>query len=93
MADFLSSTFNISDSAPFSIYPNPAQDYIQIDSDSQWMQLSIYNELGQLVYYHEGNSNLNDNRFDISHLDSGLYHILIREEDNGQARRSSFVKG
>jgi hypothetical protein len=92
VADFLSSTFDISDSEPLIVYPNPAQDYIQIDTNSRSVYLSIYNELGQLVYYQEGISNLNDNSFDISHLDSGLYHMVIREEDKGQARRSSFIK-
>jgi len=54
-------------------YPNPAQDFIKLQSDSELEQLSIYSMTGQLLKEH---NNLNTfNQIDISYLKNGIYLI------------------
>lgn len=56
-----------------NIYPNPAQNFIQWQSDSELAQLSIYSMTGQLL---EEYRNLNTiNQIDISYLNNGIYLI------------------
>lgn len=59
-----------------NIYPNPAQDYIQIDSELKGIEVSIYNELGQKVAFEfwEGD------QIDIDYLKSGYYIIELRKD-------------
>lgn len=64
-----------------SIYPNPADDYILIEG-VEFVEAVIYNSLGQKVM------TANDNKIDVSSLDSGLY--LLKLDNN--ITRSIVVK-
>lgn len=56
-------------------YPNPASNYLNINSDTEIIQVDIFNLTGQLVY---GDIN-NQSRIDISHLQKGLYLVNIKD--------------
>jgi len=55
-----------------SIYPNPANEYITLDSDKKFVKIEIYNVLGKCVLSQESHMN---NRIDIHALHSGVYYI------------------
>lgn len=57
----------------FSVYPNPASDYINITSEEKIDNIALYNSLGQLVLEKKGNTI----QLDIEGLKSGLYVLKI----------------
>lgn len=71
----------------FNVFPNPANDKIEVDfeKDSNY-NLSIFNLLGQQVLY----KNSIDNIISIDHLNKGIYFINIYNESNKVSLR--FVK-
>lgn len=68
-----------------NIYPNPAQDYIQIDSkDVQISSVQMYSLIGQEVI--SGKSLVND-RLDISSLNRGVYLLRINSESGSLTKK------
>ncbi len=61
---------DLPDANAFRIYPNPASEYIVIDSRSQSVEVGIYNVAGQMVMH-----SFNESRVDISSLPRGLYFV------------------
>lgn len=68
--------FNINDS--FKIYPNPAKDFINIQTDEEIISITIYSKTGQIVK----NIKTNSKKLDISNIPSGIYTLKI-ETNNG----------
>jgi len=63
------------------LYPNPASDFIHLQSDDKWVKLCIYSITGQLV---EEIRNINNSaNIDISHLEIGIY-LLRTMNINGE---------
>ncbi|KAA2223449.1 T9SS type A sorting domain-containing protein [Chryseobacterium sediminis] len=58
-----------------SVYPNPATDFIQINSLSTVKSIEIYDESGKLI-----KTETNGNRIDVKGLPSGVYMINIKTE-------------
>jgi len=56
----------------FSIYPNPANEFIMLDSDEKFAKIEIYNILGKCVLSQE---NFKNNHIYIHALYSGIYYI------------------
>ncbi|MBI9038846.1 MAG: M20/M25/M40 family metallo-hydrolase [Bacteroidales bacterium] len=54
-----------------TIYPNPAENEINISSPNQINNITIYNYVGQMVY------NRNSTRINIANFDAGVYIIRI----------------
>ncbi len=54
----------------FNVYPNPASEYIRINTKAQSLEVGIYNIAGQLVM-----SSVNETQIDISSLSGGLYFV------------------
>ncbi|MDP2685858.1 MAG: T9SS type A sorting domain-containing protein [Aequorivita sp.] len=69
----------------FKIFPNPASDYLNIQTKASEYNFSIYNSLGQVM-----NANSVENRIDISNLSNGIYFIKI-ETESGSATKK-FIK-
>ncbi|GAB5563852.1 MAG: hypothetical protein Wins2KO_09150 [Winogradskyella sp.] len=61
----------------FKIYPNPAKDYIHIESDELIQEVELYNSVGQLVH-----KKANVNRIAVGHLVSGIYLLKINSSKN-----------
>jgi len=60
----------------FSIYPNPAEDYVQIALNKEGPEsISISNMMGQVVIH--GTLTAQSSRVDLSKLASGMYFIRI----------------
>uniref|UniRef100_UPI0040497D6E DUF7619 domain-containing protein n=2 Tax=Flavobacterium sp. TaxID=239 RepID=UPI0040497D6E len=68
-----------SNSFDFKIYPNPADDFIQIQSNygRNSSSITIFNTLGQLIKDFENPSNI----LDVSFLESGTYFLRIKFGD------------
>lgn len=68
-----------------NIYPNPAQDYIQIDSkDVQISSVQMYSLIGQEVI--SGRSLVN-NRIDTSSLSRGVYVLKVNSESGSLTKK------
>ena len=70
-----------------SIYPNPASEFIRIDSQHPLTQYTIFNQLGVITMQ----GNCGNNEVDISVLNRGLYHIVLKDQ-NGKSFSARFVK-
>jgi hypothetical protein len=70
----------------FSIYPNPTNGLLIINSASTVSEISVYNNLGQLLLTSE-----KTDQVDISSLSDGIYFVKIKAE-NGQTETKKVVK-
>lgn len=73
------------------VYPNPAQNVLQIESPmaGQKFKISIVNLLGSVIM---PSAILNANAIDITHLSSGMYVLTIQDEISGNSITRKFVK-
>ncbi|MDR2084736.1 MAG: Omp28-related outer membrane protein [Bacteroidales bacterium] len=88
-----SATFNvkrkpdgITDNNKTTIYPNPANDYINITDISNVKSINIYNVAGKLVLQSTATNEVN-----ISTLNKGVYFLKLMNNDNTQTN-IKFVK-
>ena len=58
----------------FNVYPNPANDVINIQTENSIKNVAIYNILGKLVYTN------NVETVNVSNLDAGIYLIKVETE-------------
>lgn len=71
------------------IYPNPAQDNVNIDYPGINFSYALFNNLGQLIL--EKSNNYNSASLQINHLAKGVYLLLI-ENSNGAVRKKLIVE-
>lgn len=74
-----SNTNEVANEDLFSVFPNPATDQIQVQSDEQIDELSIYDVTGKLVFTQQTPA-INET-VDVSNLQSGLYILQARIGD------------
>lgn len=72
-----------------SIYPNPAEDKLNIVSESTVNTVKVYNISGSLVY--ENNFNETSISLDVDNLTNGVYVVYI-ETENGLIREKLIIK-
>jgi PKD repeat protein len=73
----------------FEIFPNPASTTLTIQSSTTHPQtLKIVNTLGQVVF--SSTFDVQHSTFDISNLNTGLYHLLL-EDKQGRVQGKKFV--
>lgn len=70
----------------FSIYPNPTTGLLNIKSSTSISDVTVYNNLGQLLITSEEKKQI-----DISTLREGIYFVKIKDE-NGQTETEKVVK-
>ena len=59
----------------FKVYPNPAKDYISIQSNNiKINSVEVYNVIGKRLLL---STKLNDNKLNISNLNAGVYLLKI----------------
>ena len=75
-------------STSFNIYPNPANDVLFIENGNNIEKVTIYNMTGVMIYSEECTSN--KVQVDVADLESGVYIVKIKTEDNEVINR--FVK-
>jgi predicted outer membrane repeat protein len=78
--------FDFKDSLPFSVYPNPASQFIHIDADVEVKSVKIYSLLGALEKSIQGT-----NTVDISNLNRGV-HLLVVESDGKQSAKQLIIE-
>ena len=69
---------------PFTIYPNPTENILNISSEVFIDQIMIYNALGEKLY------TTTENQIDISHLAAGVYMLNVRNAHGSGFQR--FIK-
>lgn len=67
----------------FRLFPNPVKNLLNIKSNVQDYDVSIFNLHGQIIYTKKGSSN--DLKIDTKKLTSGVYFVLINSNDNSQS--------
>ncbi len=72
----------------FSIYPNPAQNEVRIQSDIPISEIKIYNYIGQLCFY-RNLLNTVDYKINIEDLNVGVY--IIEFQLNNQTQKSKLI--
>lgn len=70
------------------LFPNPAMDYLKIQSASDDTHFEIFNRAGVKVF--EGDASRNKNVLDISHLKTGYY--ILKTITGSDVTRSRFCK-
>jgi translation elongation factor EF-1alpha len=81
----------ISESENIKIYPNPAQDFINIEVENistSDFNILIINNLGQVVQQDRLTQNVQ--QIPVNHLPKGIYTLQIRNEETVYVKR--FVK-
>jgi hypothetical protein len=74
----------------FVLFPNPADDYTQIQSASTINEIQLFNSCGQLIE-NQININSNEHLLNTNHLQSGVYFISIKTTTSNQVRKL-FIK-
>ncbi len=87
LVNLFTSVYDLVDSNTLDIYPNPVLDRLQIDFSADLRDLSIYNEVGRLVYY-SNHSRISE--IETSVFSSGLYFVILRSEEG--VFRGKFLK-
>lgn len=74
---------NSLDEPSFSIYPNPAQSTINIES-KEWrpQTLSIYNSIGELVYSDQWHTGQKSKELNLSNFSNGIYIMKLGNKIN-----------
>ena len=68
----------------FTLYPNPAQDILNIETQQQIETVKIYNLQGQLI------KEVSTNSIDVSNLNTGLYFVQVTVD--GKSITKKFIK-
>ncbi len=72
----------------FTVYPNPATNWLQLKGESQAQKVQIFNAQGKLVLTNDG---LQNGRVNVSFLPKGVYFIQISDE-NQKMHQTKFIK-
>ncbi len=81
VADYVNDV-NENNTIKASIYPNPSQNDFNIECDKM-TRITVYNVMGSVIM----DADVNDNRYRISDLESGVYFINIETKDGNTVRK------
>ncbi len=76
------------DLVSFNLYPNPANETLNIFSNSELSEVKIYNTLGQLVT--KQNATSNQTSINVSNLNKGVYIVAV--QIGNESIRKQFIK-
>jgi hypothetical protein len=89
----VTSADKITSAASIKVYPNPAKDYIRIESSSLFNEIFISNMLGQTVMHKNLGSGELNTSINISNLDmDGIYFLNIITRDGRESKRFIVIK-
>ena len=86
----VSSTDNIFTSNDLEIYPNPTDDFLNIDfknADLTESEIQIIDPLGRTVFSDENEKGVYSKKFNISHLGDGIYFLVLENEKGEVVKR------
>lgn len=78
----------------FSIYPNPAQDYFNVEitnPDEEEVILSLYNLLGEKLYHQEFSSHYHKEKISTQALSKGIYIVSLQTKSGQYLKQSKLV--
>lgn len=67
-----------------SVYPNPAENVLYVDSTDNIQSVKVYNTTGSIVL---SVNSLNGNSIDVSGLPSGMYVVRVQTEGNNYTQK------
>ena len=81
--DYVGGSMGLQDESylDFILYPNPSQDYINLETDLNDFVTEIYDMLGKKVYVSQ-----NQKRINIMQLDSGVYFLNLSSKFNSTSK-------
>ena len=62
------------------VFPNPSSGIITVSCDENLKNIEVYNLLGSLIHF-EMTYSQNEIELNLSHLSSGIYHLILRNEN------------
>jgi hypothetical protein len=73
------------------IYPNPARDYLHVESEEQISAVLIFNAMGQVVY---GNHAVNAGQIDVptASLSDGVYFVRVHTPKGSAVEKISVIR-
>ncbi len=74
------SSLNSVSIANVQVFPNPSSGIITVSSDENFKNIEVYNVLGSLIHFEKTYSQ-NEIELNLSHLSSGIYHLILRNEN------------
>mgnify|MGYP001598110915 CR=1 FL=1 len=74
------SSLNSVSIANVEVFPNPSSGIITVSSDENLKNIEVYNVLGSLIHS-EKTYSLNEIELNLSHLISGIYHLVLSSDD------------
>ena len=77
----------VSNTASFTVYPNPTNSTLTINTKAIYSSIQIVNTLGQLIFTKEKSTSLN-----VSSLPSGIYFIQLLDNKGSIIGKEKFVK-
>jgi hypothetical protein len=77
----------VSNTASFTVYPNPTNSSLTINTSVNYTSIQIVNTLGQLAFTKEKSASLN-----VSSLPSGIYFIQLVDTKGSLIGKEKFVK-
>jgi len=72
----------------FKIYPNPANNFIDIETELKNYSISVFDNMGKLILKEK--SNQNNTRIDLSPFSNGIYFIQLQSD--GKLVSKKFIK-
>jgi Leucine-rich repeat (LRR) protein len=73
---------NVSD-IQLVVYPNPAHNVLNVESDVTFINFSLINTLGQVVAHNE----VLNNRIDVAHINKGVYTLVLTTTEGKQTNK------
>ena len=72
--------------AVLALYPNPANDLLTVKTSVEFEFIEIFNALGELCL------SSNQNQLNISNLDQGIYHVVLRDQQGNRLGSQKLIK-
>lgn len=88
--DFLLTADEKNTELKFSVFPNPATDYVFIDGINTGDNIVIYNSLGKVVFSTKSNSQLE--KLDLRLLNEGYYIVCVFENSRMKISKKMIIK-
>jgi hypothetical protein len=89
-SDWIPGVGSIPGNIPISIYPNPASDFIKINSSAIIDRIEIFNGVGGKVYTE--NFKEKESIIPLTSLSEGLYFIIIHSKEKTESKKVVVIK-
>ncbi|MFC6267854.1 S8/S53 family peptidase [Frigoriflavimonas asaccharolytica] len=67
----------------FEMFPNPARDFVQFKTKEKILSIKLFDQLGRIIK----SEKINDNKLNVSNLETGVYYLIINTEKNSYTKK------